>query len=40
LGKRMRFKHTDIISIREFSKEDIIHILDVAHDLVPAAKGE
>jgi aspartate carbamoyltransferase catalytic subunit len=35
----MNFKGADIISIREFSKDDIIHILDVARDLVPAAKG-
>lgn len=35
----MKFKDADIISIREFSKDDIIRILDIARDLVPAAKG-
>jgi len=35
----MKFKGADIISIREFSKEEIIHVLDIAKALVPAAKG-
>ncbi len=37
---KMNFKGANIISIREFSKEDIVRILDVARDMVPAAKGQ
>ena len=36
----MKFKGADVISIREFSKDDIVHILDVARTMVPAAMGE
>lgn len=35
----MRFKKCDIISIKEFSVEDIEHILSVAHKMVPIANG-
>lgn len=36
----MTFKGRDLISIRDFSKEEIYHILDVAKGMVPIAKGE
>jgi aspartate carbamoyltransferase catalytic subunit len=35
----MILKDSDVISIREFSKDDITHVLDVAKKLVPAAQG-
>ncbi len=36
----MKFEGRDVISIRDFSKEEILHILDVAEDMIPIAKGE
>jgi len=36
----MEFEGRDIISIHDFSKEEILHILDVAKDMVPAAQGK
>lgn len=34
------FKGMDIVSIRDFSREQIEHILDVAERMLPVAKGE
>jgi len=36
----MTFNGRDLISIRDFSKEEIYHILDIAQGMVPIAKGE
>lgn len=36
----MNFKGRDVISIKDFSKEEIFHILKVAEKMVPIAKGE
>jgi len=36
----MKFEGRDVISIRDFSKEEILHILDVAEKMMPIAKGE
>jgi aspartate carbamoyltransferase catalytic subunit len=36
----MSFKGRDMVSIRDFSKEEIYKILDVAKDMVETAKGE
>jgi aspartate carbamoyltransferase catalytic subunit len=36
----MNFKHRDIISIKDFSKEEIEYILDYAKQMIPYAKGE
>ncbi len=36
----MNFKGRDIVSIRDFTKEEIIHILNVAEEMFPIAKGE
>lgn len=35
----MTFVGRDIISIKDLSKEEIVHVLDVAEDMVPAARG-
>jgi len=34
------FKGTDIVSIRDFSRDQIEHVLDTAKKMVPVAKGE
>ncbi|KYK21546.1 aspartate carbamoyltransferase [Thermoplasmatales archaeon SM1-50] len=36
----MNFKHRDIISIKDFSKEEIDYILQYAKRMIPYAKGE
>ncbi len=36
----MQFKGRDILSIKDFSKQEIMHILKVAKKMVPAAKGK
>ncbi|MFH0815701.1 MAG: aspartate carbamoyltransferase [Methanobacteriota archaeon] len=36
----MSFKGRDIVSIREFSRQDIEHILDVAREMLPIAEGK
>ncbi len=36
----MNFKGKDVVSIRDFSKKEIEHILSVAKTMVPAAKGQ
>jgi len=36
----MNFKHRDIISIKDFSKEEIEYILEYAKRMIPYAKGE
>lgn len=36
----MDFEGRDIVSIKDFTKEEIMHILDVAEKMVPIAKGE
>jgi len=36
----MNFKHRDIISIKDFSKEEIDNILKYAKQMIPYAKGE
>jgi aspartate carbamoyltransferase catalytic subunit len=36
----MSFKGADIVSIRDFSKEQILEILDLAEKMIPYAKGE
>lgn len=36
----MNFKHRDIISIKDFSKEEIEFILDYSKHMIPYAKGE
>lgn len=36
----MNFKGADVVSIRDFSKEEILEILDVAEKMIPYAKGE
>ncbi len=36
----MNFKHRDIISIKDFSKEEIEYILDYAKHMIPYAKAE
>jgi aspartate carbamoyltransferase catalytic subunit len=36
----MNFKHRDIISIKDFSKEEIDYILDYAKRMIPYAKAE
>jgi aspartate carbamoyltransferase catalytic subunit len=36
----MNFKHRDIISIKDFSKEEIEYILDYAKRMIPYATGE
>lgn len=36
----MNFKHRDIISIKDFSKEEIYYILEYAKQMIPYAKGE
>lgn len=36
----MNFKHKDIISIKDFTKEEIEFILDYAKQMIPYAKGE
>lgn len=36
----MNFKHRDIITIKDFSKEEIEYILDYAKRMIPYAKGE
>jgi len=36
----MNFKNRDIISIKDFSKEDIEYIIDYAKKMIPYAKGE
>ena len=35
----LMFKGRDIISIKDFSKEEILHILDVAEEMFPIAEG-
>ena len=35
-----QFKDRDILSIKDFSKQEIMHILKVAKKMVPAAKGK
>jgi len=35
----MQFKGRDVIAVKDFSKEEIIHILDEAEKMIPAAKG-
>jgi aspartate carbamoyltransferase catalytic subunit len=35
----MQFKGRDVIAIKDFSKEEIIYILDEAEKMIPAAKG-
>jgi len=36
----MSFKGRDVVSIREFSRQDIEHILDVAREMLPIAEGK
>jgi len=36
----MNFKGRDIVSIKDFTKEEILHILDVAEEMVPIAEGK
>jgi aspartate carbamoyltransferase catalytic subunit len=36
----MSFKGADIVSIRDFSKDQILEILDLAEKMIPYAKGE
>ncbi len=36
----MSFKGKDVVSIRDFSRKEIEHILSVAETMVPAAKGQ
>jgi aspartate carbamoyltransferase catalytic subunit len=36
----MNFKHRDVISIKDFSKEEIEYILDYAKQMIPYAKAE
>ncbi|MCK4717560.1 MAG: aspartate carbamoyltransferase [Thermoplasmata archaeon] len=36
----MEFENRDIISIHDFSTKEILHVLDVARDMVPAAQGK
>jgi len=35
----MNFRGRDIVSIKDLKKEEILHILDVARDMVPIAEG-
>ncbi|MEW5937427.1 MAG: aspartate carbamoyltransferase [Candidatus Thermoplasmatota archaeon] len=35
----MKFKDRDVVSIRDFSVDEIAHILDVAREMVPIAEG-
>ncbi len=36
----MNFRGRDVISIRDFTKEEILYILEVAEKMIPIAKGE
>jgi aspartate carbamoyltransferase catalytic subunit len=36
----MNFKNRDVVSIKDFSKNEINHIVNYARDMVPYAKGE
>ncbi len=36
----MNFKGRDIVSIKDFTKEEIIHILDTAEKMLPIARGD
>ncbi len=36
----MNFKGRDVISIKDFSREEILHILDVAQKMIPIAEGK
>lgn len=40
VGRIMGFKGRDIVSIKDLSKKDINHILDVAEDMQPYATGD
>ncbi len=36
----MNFRGRDVVSIRDFTKEEILHILDVAEEMLPIAQGK
>lgn len=36
----MSFEGRDVLSIMDFSKEEIMHVLEVAKEMIPVAKGE
>jgi len=36
----MNFKGRDVISIKDFSREEILHVLDVAQKMIPIAEGK
>ena len=36
----MNFRGRDVISIRDFTKEEILYVLEIAEKMVPIAKGE
>lgn len=40
MGKKPDFTDRDVVSMRDFTRDDIEHIMDVAEKMIPYAKGE